>query len=205
VLTFGEGELVVMRALSLLSAVVSLAVAPAAMALTYGYSGNNYTLIIDNPVPAGTYTNAMSVSGSFTIAGTLAPNLGLTDISGLVTAYSFSDGRNTHTQLNSAFVGAFNVATDGAGQIIEWQLTTADGPPGVNPGDQRQVILTSNIPGFVLDRGLLQECVGASGCQVRSDVGQVANAAGVWGIVPEPSTALLLSAGLVAVAWGRRR
>jgi len=197
-----------MRILPMLCAVLALAVAPGATALTYGYSGNSYTLVVDNTPPSGTYTTSMNVSGSFTIAGSLAPNLALTDISGSVLSYSFNDGINTHTQANSSFVGPFNVATDGTGQIAEWQFTTSDTAPlgpGGSLGDQRQVILSNAVLGFVLDRGILQECSTVTGCSISTDVGQTANNAGSWSFVPEPSTALLLAAGLVPMAWRWRR
>ena len=121
-----------MRTFVLSCAALALLLLPpsAAMAATtYFYTGNDYTLIIDNTPPAGTtYTTSMSVTGSFTVASALAPNMALTDISSDVISYSFNDGVNTLTESNSSLVGALNVATDAGGDIIEWQITTETVP-----------------------------------------------------------------------------
>jgi hypothetical protein len=193
---------VAIRTLLLLWAVLILAASGAMAQSSYEYSGNDYTLIINNDPPAGaTYSTSMSVRGSFTVAAELAPSMPLTDISGDILAYSFTDGAHLHTQDNSMLFGAFKIATDATGAIIEWQLTTADrdplGPTGV-PGDQRQTISTAAITGLVLDRGQLQECLGSgSSCPlIWSDVGQVLNDAGSWTLVPDPS--VLLSFGVQA-------
>jgi len=192
---------------------LSLAIASGASAATiYQYTGNTYTVTIDNTPPAGTtYTTSMSVSGSFTTAVALAANMPLTDISASILLYSFDDGANTLTQSNSTLFGAFSVATDGGGNISLWQFTANSGPPLPStggPGDQRMLISSADTGVFQLDRGILQECTAVSGTScgsVFSDLGQVSNSPGAWSIVPEPSTALLLGAGLIGIASGRGR
>ena len=55
-------------------------------AATYTYSGGNFVDVL------GDYTTMMRVTGQFTVAVPLAPNLPFTDITALVTSYSFGDG-----------------------------------------------------------------------------------------------------------------
>jgi PEP-CTERM motif-containing protein len=192
----------------LFCAVVNLSIAFDAAALSiYQYTGNSYTLIINNTPPVGaTYTTAMNVSGSFELAAPLPANLPLTNIAGSLLSYAFDDGVHTLTDATSDLVGAFNVATDALGNISLWQITAQSGPPlplTGGPGDQRVVISTLSIVGQVFDTGLLQECPGgvAGSCgSVRTDLGQTPSNPGTWALIPEPSTALLLGAGLAALA-----
>lgn len=96
----------------LLSLVTLLATASAFAATTYTYTGNAYT------TATGTFTTSMKITGSFTTATPLAPNLPLAAITGLVTSYSFSDGVNSYdsSDANSRIM-QFQVSTDAAGQV----------------------------------------------------------------------------------------
>jgi hypothetical protein len=192
-------------------AVVELAVASNALAATYEYAGLSFSLIIDQPVPAGaTYSTANSVTGTVTIAGApLAPNTPLTDVTANFVTWTLSDGVNTHTESNSTLVGPVLVATDGAGNISEWSIGTQVGAL-LSPGDQLEQITTAAIAASVnVDRGLLRECVTSPSPGVCSswstDIGQINNNPGIWTLIPEPSTALLLASGLVGVAGARTR
>ena len=95
-----------------------------AAADTYTYTGVLYT------TAAGTYTTAMSITGSFDTASPLPANMASTEIgpsgSNLVTSWSFNDGVNTLDNTNSMelYAGAqyFTVATDATGQITLFQI-----------------------------------------------------------------------------------
>src|SRR3982750_2529956 len=57
---------------------------------TYTFIGDNFDTIVDSPAIPGTYTTAMSISGSFDVASALPASF-----SGVVApvAFSFTDGR----------------------------------------------------------------------------------------------------------------
>jgi hypothetical protein len=178
---------VISRKLVLFCCGLALIVASGTSAeVTYEYDGNTYTTIIDNTPPAATtYTTAMGVSGEVTVAAPLPASMPLTDISGEIVSFALDDGANTLTSSNATLLDGFSVATDAFGDIVEWQITAVSGPPLPStggPGDQRQVIQTSNgVSTF--DRALLQECSGgASGScgVVFSDLGSVFGDPGVW-------------------------
>ena len=115
-----------------------------ALAETYRFTGANY-IVISNECIAGPscppYTNAMSLSGSFSTAAPLAANLPAgTEITAQVTAYSFSDGVNTYSSAApDARIRTFQVGTDGQGNIAaeNIQLTRwLSGSAPHAPGDQ---------------------------------------------------------------------
>ena len=115
-----------------------------ALAETYRFTGANY-IVISNECSAGPscppYTNAMSLSGSFSTAAPLAANLPAgTEITAQVTAYSFSDGVNTYSSADpDARIRTFQVGTDGLGNIAaeNIQLTRwLTGSTPHAPGDQ---------------------------------------------------------------------
>ncbi len=89
---------------------------------TYTYTGVTYTSTT-NFTPAcgvGSCVNfppAGSISGSFTTALPLEPNLASSNVAPLVTAYSFSDGINTYTAGPNDRLAYFQVTTDGTGAI----------------------------------------------------------------------------------------
>jgi hypothetical protein len=98
------------------SAVLALAVgfltaaSVQAVPTTYQYTGNPFT------EATGPYTTSDFVSAMVTLAGPLAPNF-----NGTVTptAFTFSDGVQTITNLTSGFT-FFNFVTGPTGQIINW-------------------------------------------------------------------------------------
>jgi hypothetical protein len=187
-------------------AVVCLSAAEArAVNYTYTYAGNSFTSIVDDPsVPAGTYTASMSVSGSFTLAAPLAPNLDA-NISGSVLSLNFTDGRNVLDSLGD--IVAFGIKTDGSGAITEWNVVLQR-VEGVNIGDQTANIETRFVPTLKKDFGRLLECTAprsASKCFGGEDTAQVLNNPGTWSVVPEPSTALFMGLGLVGLAGVKRR
>ena len=86
------------------------------------------------------YPLGARITGSFTTAEPLPPNLATTEVSGLVTAYSFSDGVSTYANTDAnARIGAFGLSTDAGGlpsmQQVQLQLWQAAGPH--NAGNDR--------------------------------------------------------------------
>ncbi|PWT87387.1 MAG: hypothetical protein C5B56_10570 [Proteobacteria bacterium] len=111
----------------LLAATLALILAHQAGATTYTLSNATYTKV------SGVYSGATGVTGSFTTAVPLPAGLTLASIAsgagglGYVTSWSFSDGVNTYTDLNSGPLsnnGAFfSVSTDGAGAITDMRIS----------------------------------------------------------------------------------
>ncbi len=106
-------------------AMLALMLTPQAWATTYTLSGATY-----NPASLiGLYASATGVTGSFTTAAPLPPNLANAAIAdsgglGLVTGWSFNDGVLSYTDTNStlwkngtAAAHSFSVSTDSAGNI----------------------------------------------------------------------------------------
>ncbi len=96
---------------------------------TYTFQSANYATIIGAPG----LTAAMRVDGSF-VANYLSPNLVNHDISGAMTQYSFTNGVDTFTQLNSVPC-TFYVSTDSQGRITQYvaDLRESPAPPTGSP------------------------------------------------------------------------
>lgn len=62
----------------------------------------------------------MHLTGSLELATPLPANMPFTSITFDVLSYSFNDGRNTTTELNS--VSIISLSTDGSGNILRWNL-----------------------------------------------------------------------------------
>jgi hypothetical protein len=130
--------------LLLLGSLLASVAWPALAATTYTYSGApNYSIFTNftaSPCTAGNcenYTTSMTVTGSFTTATPLAPNLVNVDISSQITTYSFNDGINTYAPPNGRIIN-FNVYTDSSGvpttstflDIQVWTTGTSPHAPG---------------------------------------------------------------------------
>lgn len=166
---------------------------------TYTYSGNPFT------TDSGTDTcpPECSLSGSFTISSPLGTGLSYVELG--PTGYSFTDGNTVWNQSDST-IDAFLMSTNGAGQITNWEITLV-----LNSGVEPWMITANNGPNI--------NCVGcyATVDQTESaDVGSPTGIAyngndeGTWtvgavGKVPEPSSILMLGAGLFGMLSARRR
>jgi hypothetical protein len=120
-------------------------------ATTYTVVGSTYTTVFSP------YTTAMAVSGTFDTASPLPANMTNLDIgpngSGLVTAWSFFDGVNTFTQVNSApgAIGSFAVGTDAKGNITSFGIDLESPPPPNAINDVMNTLdINSSGPGFTL-------------------------------------------------------
>jgi hypothetical protein len=107
---------------------------------TYNYTGDPFT------TATAPYALGGSVTGSITVANPLPPFLPLTDITTALTAMSFTDGVATRT-LADSFLCSFRVATDGAGNITQWQITLRQSP--YSPGNPQHSIDSTGVPGLL--------------------------------------------------------
>jgi hypothetical protein len=192
-----------------LATLIYLAGTASALAI-YTYEGHDFSVVANDTsvpgVPGGTYTTSMSVTGSITLSEPLPPDMLSLDLSGSVVAYSFTDGRQTLTHLNSVVPGGMFVATDAAGNIWEWafHLWQFGFQPIPQAGDIRREIVTSWLAFSGEDVGQIEECVVPTGsvCTETSvDLARNVNLPGTWSVVPTPSSRWLLATGLVALAW----
>jgi hypothetical protein len=162
----------------------------ASAVVTYSYSGNNFTTVVDWPSVGGTYSNSMSVSGSMTLGAPLAPNLLNQGIAPL--SFSFGDGRNTLTHASSFSSQSFYVSTNALGDLTNWSIYLQT-PLNIEP---IRAILSSNDGSLVVDQGSIVPFAGSA------DSAETAQP-GIWNLVPEPSTAALLAAGLMLATFKR--
>ncbi len=115
-----------------------------AQATTYVYTGPHFTIV---KVP---YDTSMSITGNFTTAAPLPPNMPLTDIgpngSNLVTSWYFFDGVNNVTNSNSVPTppagSTFEVGTDASGNINTFRIQLEAPLPPHTVGETIIVALT---------------------------------------------------------------
>lgn len=96
---------------------------------TYDYTGVPF----DSADPP--YAIGSRVTGSITLAGPLPPLMALTDISAAIEDFAFTDSVQVRAP-NDTNVCRFEVATDAAGRIVNWNLSLREGP---FPGDGNPV------------------------------------------------------------------
>lgn len=222
-----------MKSLVLLMATAALLIATASVALadtTYTYTGNPFTDF------AGIYplSGTSNVSGSFTVAQPLAPNLFDAQIS--PTAWDFTDGHffwgpgpyldaNGDGQPNGLVgTGAFVITTDSAGNITNWAISLhIDGPItlssicGNSSGTIHYTLYTNNgedfsttsfngTPATSCFNGNDADNAGMPGTWAMSTSGSTGGGGGGGNILTsEPSSLLLFSSGLLSIVCAARR
>jgi hypothetical protein len=154
---------------------------------TYSYTGNTF-----NEFPTGLSCPPIcNVTGWFTVAGPLLPNLNGVTITPL--AFSMSSSGTTLTDSLSAD-SSLTLSTDASGAIIAWSWVEVG--PASSPTAR---ILTENLAGIVADDVRLS----AYGAQplpfVGQRVGQISNDPGTWTVsaVPEPRLGGLFAISLL--------
>jgi hypothetical protein len=197
--------------LGLTTAAIAALCSPALANVIYTYTGAQYTNISNNqpgPAPA-TYTTAMSITGTITLANALGANIANQTLTPL--NFSFSDGVHTYTLANSggsAFTSFTNFSTNGLGQITGWNFRiddlTAQGPGGaafiihsdtIDAAEAHRCDLTQN-PG---------QCNTLSGISTAAVVRRGAWTSPTLAAVPEPGILSLVALGLFAMGSRRRR
>ena len=174
------------------AAIVLAAAVPAAIGgpITYTYIGNHYT-----SESGGLYSSTNSQIDSFTLAAALGPNLNLADITGLLQAWTFSDGIDAFTSSNSHIFNDHALfSTDASGSITQWYFEAIDNLNNVQ-------IATINDPNH---SPALNDY---SYRNFSARFGANDNNAGVWDSgAPEPATvAMVPLAGALVLLMTRRR
>jgi hypothetical protein len=187
----------------------------------YTYTGNFFNQFVNSTPPDGMYDSSMRVTGSFEVANPLAPNLSFENIKANVLHFSFSDGRNQLTDLNSPFPLFDQFFTDGLGNITAWNIGLSGiGNTGTNTTERHvftffEPFFPLNNPG--IDHGLIAVCTdfqSGLGCvTAHSDDGIIQSSPGQWTIttlpeVPLPAALPLFATGLGVLGllgWRRKR
>ena len=161
----------------------------------YTYTGNPFTDFFG----VDSCTNSVgecSISGSFTLAAALPPNLPVTVLTPL--KFSFTDGVNTINNKNQDGTLQMLIATGPGGQILDWSF--------LNLGSVTVRLSTEGGPFVAIasDETLTQTPVGG-GVLMTIGGASVDNHPGTWRITtttatPEPSSLLLLATALLVVA-----
>jgi len=179
----------------LLFSLVAIFSAPSASADTiYTYTGNAF----DSFPGLAACPPVCKITGSFTLAQPLAPNLSFVTI--FPTFFSFTDGLITLTSNNSfpfIFRPLTEFSTDSTGAITTWDIRITAVPL---LGFRR--LFSANIPGVVVEDGTAVLSFPAHTLALNTDN------PGAWSVattnIPEPSCFLLLLTGLVSITGVKR-
>ena len=159
---------------------------------TYTYTGDD--LGPDNPFSFAPYMSGDKVTGYFTVATPFGDGQSLTDVTALVTGFSFSDGLQTFNSSSTLTTKVFQVQTDSTGAIDVWGVILANG------GDQ---ILTCKDDGNTICTSPGWGLGGADETFFGGGVGLIENPGnnGTWTATPEPanllSSLLLIGLGFI--------
>jgi len=183
-----------------------------AQAATYQYTSySNFQdwSIVDSPLVSGTYTTSMTVTG--TVSFSDAPDGFYSDVSGLITAWEISDGRNTLTEANS-IIDTDNsyLVTIAGGFPNDWYLKFMT-PSFDNPaeGTAYSYIRLSRDGNRAWTRECLfytsGTCFAIEEEQARTE--DALFAGGFWTVtaVPIPAAAWLFGSALLTLAGIKRR
>jgi hypothetical protein len=168
---------------------------------TYTYTGN--FLGPDPPYAFyPPYTTSDFVTGYFSLNTPLADNLpNMTDITSLVTDFSFTDGVQTFNQSDSLMFEEFEVATNNQGAIDAWAIELGSGYQNVFiscDGDLSGTDACSPGNGWGIG-GAADEAFDSGSVALREA------APGRWSATPEPSALMLFGSGILGVAGAVRR
>jgi hypothetical protein len=162
---------------------------PATADVIYKYTGHPFT------TATSPFMTSDFVSGTIEVLSVLPPNLNESPIQ--VTAFSFSDGVQTLTSARLPVPTESLVSTDASGAIAGfWEFVFGGNPDA-------PVIQTLN--GVLGTQGAITQDEGRLGnLAIGESIGLNSNDPGIWMLVPEPSTMVLVGVSIVGVAVGRR-
>jgi len=174
------------RWISVAAALVALPSAGHAVAI-YTYQGATYYS------PGAEHTSDMRVTGELTFDAPLAPNLDFADVSAAVTDFHFNDGywdfkKGVFTPTANLYSPTAQLSTDALGAIV--------GPYSIS------IRAGTYDPYLLIDQGgATAGHFGSGPCAPPCSREPARAYAGTWSTtsVPEPSTALLVIAGLAAI------
>jgi hypothetical protein len=166
--------------------------------VTYVYVGNDFTNVVDS------YTTSDSVSGYITLGSALAPNLIDSAVAPL--DFSFTDGIKTINASNGYLVGqpgVFppHVSTDAEGDITGWYFQFRNN--NFNNPFAEQIFTYTADPSLGITASIDE---GSYNPDPYVEQGYNSEP-GIWSSVsdtPEPSSALLASTALLALAFVAR-
>jgi hypothetical protein len=173
----------------LLSALLLMPLPLLADTTTYTYTGNAFTSFVGTDYLGG------SVQGSFELVSPLPITPFLTEESPI--SYSFSDGAETLTNLNSS-IGIFNIKTDATGAINAWSILVENDDAFI----ETFLSLGSHVDlGEKNVSGLATE----EGESLVPGTWASASTPSSLSPVPEPSTFVLLGSGALGLLGMTRR
>ena len=170
-------------------------VAAAAQAdVIYEYTGNPFTFVAPTlpqgggPIEANPITTDDFVFGSITFTSPLSPDLPLQAVDPV--AIIFNAGPITFLP-GGAAAPSVSVATDSQGDIAQWQIL-------LGTGDLSLQTVSCDFPSNSACEFSPADSVSPGDSTAL--IADVSDNPGRWATVPEPSTALLLTVGLVGLA-----
>ena len=128
-----------MNSRCLLFALTAICVSPSLWATTYVYTGGPYTTSTNFTSPCGTgpcanFVLGQRVSGQFTTAVPLGPNLVSQNVFSSITSYSFADGISTYSSGNAnSRIVQFRISTDAGGNITDSSISLELWQSGSSP------------------------------------------------------------------------
>jgi hypothetical protein len=164
---------------------------PASANTTYTYTGQPFVGFSGTDSCSGG-VGECSISGSFTVATPLGDNFAFSEITPL--SFSFTDGVTTINQSNFSTIVAFEVGTDGSGDINQWQIQVL-----TDSDFQELLTYSSDRFGLPIDMSGLESTTAPYPFIATAETGVLGSWGPNAGTVPEPSALILLGSGLLGV------